>query len=436
MHYYDEGKMKFSKSMVSKKKWLPVILCVFFMSALSAPCFGAGYGIYEWGTRGNALGGALIGRADDPSALAYNPAGITQLPGIQTMAGMTVITPTIDINFENSANGINGEATDNTWLIPNAYYTHQLNDTYWLGFGVFSRAGLGTEFENEEEYAGRYNCTYAGVKSLSFNPNLAVKLTDHLSFAAGVEADWLDFSYDKFTNATGDDVKIEVRADGWNYGYNFALHYKPSERLAFGASFRSEIALTVDGDADYTAMAGASPLTEAWVSALKSNTGVGGTEPIPQLVSLGVMFSPVDRLTVEVDAVHTKWSAYNQLTFEFENSLGSRTSIKGWEDTWRFQVGLEYALFDWLDLQAGYVNDESPIPDEYVDYAVPANDRQIYTVGASFHRNQWTYDISCAYLTVKDRYITGRTWDNDNVYDATFENGGSKMIGVSASCAF
>jgi len=232
------------------------------MPALSAPCFGAGYGIYEWGTRGNALGGALIARADDPSALAYNPAGITQLPGMQTMAGMTAIAPTIDINFKPGAPGINGDAKDNIWLIPNAFYTHQLNDKYWLGFGVFSRAGLGTEFENEEQYAGRYNCTYAGVKSLSFNPNLAVKLTDHLSFAAGVEADWLDFSYDKFTNPTGTtnpatDVKIEVRADGWNYGYNFGLHYKPSDRLALGASFRSEIKLTVDGDADYTAKPGA-----------------------------------------------------------------------------------------------------------------------------------------------------------------------------------
>jgi len=148
------------------------------------------------------------------------------------------------------------------------------------------------------------------------------------------------------------------------------------------------------------------------------------------------MFAPVDRLTVEVDAIHTKWSAYNQLTFEFQNALGNITSVKGWEDTWRFQVGLEYELFDWLDLQAGYVNDESPIPDEYVDYAVPANDRQIYTLGASFHKSQWTFDISYAYLTVKDRDIAGRTWDNDNVYDSTFENGGSQMLGFSATYMF
>ena len=38
--------------------------------------------------RGNALGDAVVGRADDPSAIFYDPAGITQLPGIQVMGGV------------------------------------------------------------------------------------------------------------------------------------------------------------------------------------------------------------------------------------------------------------------------------------------------------------------------------------------------------------
>jgi long-chain fatty acid transport protein len=50
-------------------------------------CSAAGFGIYEWSARGNALGGATVGRADDPSALASNPAGITQLD-------LTAINPT------------------------------------------------------------------------------------------------------------------------------------------------------------------------------------------------------------------------------------------------------------------------------------------------------------------------------------------------------
>ena len=53
------------------------------------PVYGAGFGLYEGSARGNALGGTLVGRADDPSAIYYNPAGITQLKGTQIEGGAT-----------------------------------------------------------------------------------------------------------------------------------------------------------------------------------------------------------------------------------------------------------------------------------------------------------------------------------------------------------
>ncbi|MFW6036528.1 MAG: hypothetical protein ACOCPS_01720, partial [Desulfonatronovibrio sp.] len=58
-------------------------ILVFFVQVGSV--YSAGFSLYEWGARGTSMGGTMIGRADDPSAVAYNPAGITQLEGIQTM---------------------------------------------------------------------------------------------------------------------------------------------------------------------------------------------------------------------------------------------------------------------------------------------------------------------------------------------------------------
>jgi len=446
--------MKRNMKIFSNTLYVAAMVCFVWSLVSAVPCSGAGYGIYEWGARGNALGGAMVARADDPSALAYNPAGITQLPGDQFMVGITAIMPDIDINFRNApAGSVDGRGKDNIWPIPNAFYTHQINETYWVGFGIYSRVGLGTEVKNEEQFAGRYNCSRAGIESLSFNPNLAVKITDELSVAVGAEAVWLDFSYNKFTDvdgnpATATDIKQEISADGWKYGFNLALHYKPEDWLSIGASFRNEISMGVDGEADFTRSSGA----EAALAAMKASlvpavkqmgtfldaalrdTGVGGTEPIPQLVSVGVMFTPVDRLSVEVDAVHTKWSSYKQLTMEYDNILGDRSSRKNWEDTWRFQIGLEYAFSDRLDLMAGYVFDESPIVDEYVDYAVPANDRQIYSLGARLHTGRWTFDVSYSYLTVKDRDVSARP--AEGVLDSKFENGNSHMIGFGVACAF
>jgi long-chain fatty acid transport protein len=74
-------------------KRFPALFLYLLLAALLIPVTAnaAGFAIYEWGARGQALSGAMVGRADDPSALAYNPAGMTQLEGKHTMAGVTAI---------------------------------------------------------------------------------------------------------------------------------------------------------------------------------------------------------------------------------------------------------------------------------------------------------------------------------------------------------
>jgi len=63
----------------------------------AGPLFAAGFALSEYSARSNALAGAPPARADDPSALAYNPAGITQLEGIHIATAMTFIMPQTEI---------------------------------------------------------------------------------------------------------------------------------------------------------------------------------------------------------------------------------------------------------------------------------------------------------------------------------------------------
>ena len=48
--------------------------------------YGSGFALYEAGARSSALAGAVVARADDLSAIFYNPAGLVQLPEFQIMA--------------------------------------------------------------------------------------------------------------------------------------------------------------------------------------------------------------------------------------------------------------------------------------------------------------------------------------------------------------
>ncbi|MFP4072300.1 MAG: OmpP1/FadL family transporter, partial [Desulfovibrionales bacterium] len=145
-----------------------LVLCLLFVASDCRTSMGAGFALYEWGARGLGMGGTLVARADDPSAIAFNPAGITQLEGIHTVAGITGVGPNVDV----TASGMEGTTTtqgkENIWYPPHAYLTYQMTDRYWFGLGVMSRFGLGTEFD--EDWIGRYNVYETHIQSVSVLP--------------------------------------------------------------------------------------------------------------------------------------------------------------------------------------------------------------------------------------------------------------------------
>lgn len=102
-----------------------------------------GFALNEFGARANAMGGAMIALADDASAVAYNPAGITQLPGTSVMFGVTAIAPTADVQTGNKSKTT---LQTNIYAPPHAYLVHQLSDKAWFGIGEFTRFGLGTQY--------------------------------------------------------------------------------------------------------------------------------------------------------------------------------------------------------------------------------------------------------------------------------------------------
>ena len=171
-------------------RWFALVGMVLKLVAGLQMCYGAGFGLYEGSARGNALGGTMVGRADDPSAIYYNPAGITQLSGLQVMGGATIIRPSTEVKTTTPLGSVSTSTKDNNWIPPHLYGTYQFSDDVWAGLGLFSRFGLGTEFPSD--WPGRYNSYDAEIRTLTLNPDIALKLHDKMSVAAGLSATWLD----------------------------------------------------------------------------------------------------------------------------------------------------------------------------------------------------------------------------------------------------
>jgi long-chain fatty acid transport protein len=386
-------------------KHLGRIACIALLLSLAAgsAAFGAGFALYDFSARGNALGGALVGRADDPSALALNPAGITQIPGSAFLTSVGFLLPYGTVSA--AGGGISTDQIDRTFILPSMYYTKQLNDRLWFGIGVMSRFGLGTDFP--EDWFGRYNSYRAMIESVSVNPNIAWKVNDSLSLSLGVEALWFEADLRKKIDSTGGaapnpatDIDFRLKGDDIAFGWNMGLHYRMDETTRIGLHYRSRVKLALSGTAAATSLRG------------PDSTGAHVDLTLPEMFMFGISKQVNPKLNVEIGAIYTGWESYDSLAVDFDRPLLGRTGSvtpKNWGSVWRYQIGFEYKHSPEWTWRLGYTYDQEPMPQSTLDYQVPTGDRQLLSVGFGYSKNNWSLDLAYTYLLSGDRHFEERS---------------------------
>ena len=132
-----------------KSRYCVLVAGLGWLFAGAGPGYGSGFALYEAGARSSALAGAVVARADDLSALFFNPAGLVQLPKIQIMCGFTTFIPRAEI-----VTHLGPFATPNLWqssasFAPHLFASYQVNERMWLGLGVNSPFGLGIQYNRQ-----------------------------------------------------------------------------------------------------------------------------------------------------------------------------------------------------------------------------------------------------------------------------------------------
>jgi len=421
---------------MSRRRLVYSFLTVVFTLFLSTSAFASGFALYEGSARGNVLGAGLVASADDPSAVFYNPAGITQLKGKQVMAGFTAITPMITVE---SSNGAREDDFKRNWYFPpHAYYTQQINDKWWGGIGLFSRFGLGTEFN--PAWPGRYNSYKAEIQTVEINPNIAYKVSDKLSFAGGLSLMYfnLDLKQKLNTGALGvGDTDFELDGDSWGWGLNAAVQYKPVDWIQMGVSYRSRVSQHVGGDvkvSNQIAIPGVVNIV---------NMSASGNLHLPDMIFAGVNFNVRPDLSVGGGIYWTRWETYDKLEIQFDRPFGAppagmstkSTTRKAWDNVYRFLIGVEWKMNPNWDLRLGYAFDEAPEPDDTIDYILPDNDRHMFSAGFGYHKNNWALDFSYTYMLIIDRNeIAARP--AQGIMASKFCEGSAHLIGLSYTYKF
>lgn len=402
-----------------------LLFALFLVCIATMRADASGFALYEFSARGNALGGALVGRADDPSAIAFNPAGITQIPGTAFSLGASFIMPSVDI----ASKGLTAGSLSNTWIPPHFFYTRQLSDRAWLGLGIMSRFGLGTEFNSE--WFGKYNSYYAEIQSISVNPNIAWKLSDTLSVSVGVEAMWFEYESRKKLKTGLGDVDSGLLGDSIAWGWNASIWKQVTENVRLGFSYRSEVEHTIKGHVNFD--------KPAKLGAYYPNTTAESELTLPEMFFGGIAVQAADNLSIEAGAVKTNWSSYKDLTIRYGQPLnpkdpGSnlRSTPKNYQDVWRYNLGIEWEASPKWTWRLSYVYDESPIPDGTIDYQLPANDRHLYSLGVGYKwDDERSLDLAYTYISIEDRDIPGRPLDC--LPDSKLDNGDTHIIAMTYS---
>jgi long-chain fatty acid transport protein len=171
--------------MASQRRWGILVAALGYLCLIAAPAYGSGFALYEAGARSSAMAGAVVARADDLSAMFYNPAGLVQLPRFQVMGGFTTFIPRVEIVTNPGPFETRTLMQSSVSFAPHVFASYQVNGRVWLGLGVNSPFGLGIQYN--ANWPGSINVIKATIQTLNLNPTIAVKIADYLSLGAGLD---------------------------------------------------------------------------------------------------------------------------------------------------------------------------------------------------------------------------------------------------------
>jgi long-chain fatty acid transport protein len=244
------------------KKTLLVVLAV----VVSLSVFANGFNLNTLGAKAFGMGGAMIGLADDPTAIFWNPAGLATQSSALQLAGHDIMpTLTYAYKYAPAMIDIDAEADAQQFISPALFWNHKINPKMALGFGFYVPSGIGARWEGKDllgfngpamgganiatepfDWESMVNVMHAG-------PAIAYQATDRLSLGATAEvsygtmelhmADDMMNNFDS-TDHTPDgmmDTQYNEESHGLGFGVNLGLKYQFDNDFSIGATYRSPV---------------------------------------------------------------------------------------------------------------------------------------------------------------------------------------------------
>ncbi|KQC07178.1 MAG: hypothetical protein APR54_06255 [Candidatus Cloacimonas sp. SDB] len=409
--------------------------------ALTANIFANGLSLNSIGTKALGMGGAFIGLADDPSAIYWNPAGLSGQDNGFNLS-LADIIPTTTYKYADL--GIDAEANLIHILAPNFFLNYNL-EKLSLGLGVYVPAGLRVEWDGKDLLAfggpaeiptqyGNVTNPFAGKKLewmsklgvVDISPALSYQISDKFSIglAANIYYGMLELKrgVDMFTlfnpesfgvPTMGEDGMIDTQSEvdvtGIGFGGALGLMYKASDKFNLGLSFRTPNNIKFEGDGVFDIQ-----------NVNKFDVEVDLEYPV--WIGGGIAYLPTERFTITADAQYSQWSSLDivKVKLMLPDAMGGETEdemVLNWEDAVQMRLGLEYMATECLALRGGFYTDPAPAPDETLTILFPSGNYSVITGGAGYFKEKFSVEFSLEYLIGSERDIDAEEHNMPGVHD-------------------
>ena len=393
----EEGGRSTVRDVQSGMRRVLILLALTVIVGITAPVSAQVPRVYGQGAAASGMGNAFAAQADNPSALHYNPAGMTQLRGVQLMGGLSLVGGATDFRSPSGVTTTGDHDGTVAWPGPgHGYLTANLQDLGLSSLGNMTVGiGITTPFGSVMRWPDnsplRTITTFTALPLFDIKPTIAYQLTQDLSIGVGADiytfasffgeghAELQSISPGGLVPAGG---KLEFNGKDTAAGFNVGGLYtalrngsgQPIANLA--VVYRSQATLHLDG-----------AFSANGVKIQDATT----TLVLPQVITGGIALWPIRNpereWKVELNVDYVGWKSVRSLDIHLANGF-TIPQPQNWKSTYAILIGTEYR---WLQLErfpgwevsvrGGYTNQQTQVPDLTFNPGVPSADLHVISSG-------------------------------------------------------
>lgn len=350
-----------------------------------------------------ARGNAFTATADNPSAVFYNAAGLTQVEGTQVQGNVFAIS--LGYEFDGAAG--DERMDDDYQPVPSVFISHKFEDSpISIGFGAYAPFALGTDWGSDAVFATpttpspfdpALRVPYAAdLQYVKYHAVVAWQATETLSLAAGLSFD--DTSAKLKTNALEFDGKDDT------IGYSLSLLWQPNVHHSFGLNYQAKTEATYDGDVS-------GPAILLGTAGATNRVDSEATLIFPESIVFGYSYRPNEHWNIEFNLDWTNWDRVNEL--ELKNlppALGAAGTYElNWESAFIWELGVTRYFEDGWHVSGGYTYVENAVPDADFLPIVPDSDRHFFAIGVGRSYENLSWQLTYQQAFASERKVSGNT---------------------------